>query len=111
MIERALSRPDDQRLGQTVTSMGRRQVLIGADWDDTGRIDIVVRDVIMPLDMVEIHGPGDTLGLVEVFEISEEIRIIDDSPDIALKVSVVDRVEPNQRDKQPPVGFHEFRSE
>ena len=98
-------------LGQTVTGMGHRQVLIGANWDDTGRIDIVVRDVIMPLDMVEIHGLGDTVGLIEVFEISEETRIIDDSPDIALKVSVVDRVEPNQCDKKAPVGFHKLRSE
>jgi hypothetical protein len=53
-------------LGQTVTVMGRRQVLVGADWDDTGRIDVVMRDVVVPLDMVEIHGLGNTGGLVEV---------------------------------------------
>lgn len=85
--------------------------MIGADRDDTGRIDIVVRDVVVPLDMVEIHGLGDTVGLVEIFKIPEEIRIIDDSSDVAFKMSVVDRIEPNQRDKKAPVGFHEFRSE
>ena len=98
-------------LDQAVTSVGRRQILIGADWNDTGGIDIVVRDVVVPLDMVEIHSFGDTVGLVEVFEIPEEIRIIDDSSEIALKMSVVYRVEPNQRDKEAPVGFHEFRPE
>ena len=91
--------------------MGRRQVLAGADWDDTGRIDIVVREVVVPLDMVEIHGLGDAVSLVEVFEISREIRVIDDSSDIALKMSMVHRVESDQRDKEPPVGFHKLRSE
>ena len=98
-------------LDQTVTCMGRRQVLIGADRDDTGRIDIVVRDVIMALDMVKIHGLGDTVGLVEISKIPEEMWIIDDSSDVAFKMSVVDRIEPNQRDKKAPVGFHKFRSE
>lgn len=96
---------------QAVTSMGSRQVLVWADWDDTGRVNIIVRDVVMPLDMVEIHGLGDTVGLVEVSEIPEEIRVIDDSSDIALKVSVVYRIETNQCDKKPPVGFHKLRSE
>lgn len=49
---------------QTVTSMGRRQVLIGADRNDAGRINVVVRDVVVPLDMVEIHGLGDAVCLV-----------------------------------------------
>jgi hypothetical protein len=51
--------------------MGRRQVLIGADRDDTGRIDIVVRDVIMALDMVKIHGLGDTDGMEDNSKIPE----------------------------------------
>ena len=97
--------------GQPLTPMGYGQVLVGTDRDDTGRIDIVVRDVVMPLDMVEIHGLGNTVGLVEISEIPEEIRIIDDSSNIAFEMSVVDRIEPDQRDKKAPVGFHEFRSE
>lgn len=85
--------------------------MVGTDRDDTGRIDIVVRDVVVPLNMVEIHGIGDTVGLVEILEIPEEIWVIDDSSDVALKMSVVDRIELNQRDKEAPVGFYEFRSE
>jgi hypothetical protein len=98
-------------LSETIASMRRRQVLVRADRDDTGRIDVVVCDVVVPLDMIEIHGLGDTVGLVEIPEIPEEIRVIDDSPDVALKMAVVDHIEPNQRDKEAPVGFHEFRSE
>ena len=94
-----------------VTPMRLRKVLVGADWDDTSRIDVVVRYVVMPLDMVDIHGISDAVGLVEVFEIPEEIRVIDDPADIALKMAIVDRIEPNQCDKKPPVGFHKLRSE
>ena len=90
--------------------MRRRQVLVGADRDDTGRIDVVVRDVVVPLDMIEIHSLGNTFGLVEIPEVPEKIRVIDDSSDVALKMAVVHRIEPNQRDKEAPVGFHEFRS-
>jgi hypothetical protein len=34
----------------------------------------------MALDVVEIHGISDAVGLVEVFEIPEEVRVVDDSP-------------------------------
>lgn len=94
-----------------VTPMRCREVLVGADWDDTSRIDVVVRHVVMALDMVDIHGLGDAVGLVEVFEISEEIRVVDDSPYVALKMTVVHRIKPDQRDKESPVGFHKLRSE
>ena len=85
--------------------------MVGADRNDTSRIDVVVRDVVVPLDMVEIHSLSDAVGLVEVSEIPEEIWEIDDSPKVALKMTVVHRIKPNQRDKEPPVRFHQLRSE
>lgn len=96
---------------QTVTSMGRRQVLVGADWDDTGRINIIMRDVVVPLDVVDIHGLGNAVGLIEIFQIPEQVRVVDDSSEIAFEMSVVHGVEPNQCDEKPPVSFHELRSE
>ena len=87
------------------------QVLFRSDRDYAGRIDVVVGDIVVPLDMVEIHGVSHPIGLVEVFEIAEEVWVVDDPSEVALEVSVVHRVEPNQRDKEAPVGFHEFRSE
>jgi hypothetical protein len=47
-----------------LTTVRYGQVLLRTYWDDTGRIDIVVRDVVVPLDMVELHGLGDTVDLV-----------------------------------------------
>lgn len=81
------------------------------DGNDAGGIDVVVSDVIVAFDMVEVHGLGDAVGLIEVFEIAEQVGVVDDPPDVALKVTVVDGVEPNQRDEQTPVGFDESRTE
>jgi hypothetical protein len=34
------------------------------DRDDPGRIDVVVREVIVTLDVIEVHGLGDAVNLV-----------------------------------------------
>ena len=83
--------------------------MIRAERHDAGWIDLVVRDVVVALDMVEVDRPGDTVGLVQVLEIPEEMGIIDDSPNIALEMSVVHDIKPNQRHEQAPVGFDELR--
>ncbi len=88
--------------------MGSGKVLIGTDRDDTGWIDVVVRDVVVPLDMIEIHGLGDAGCLVQVFEIPEEIRVVENASDIALEMSVVHRIKANKRHEEPPVGFHKL---
>jgi hypothetical protein len=85
--------------------------LVGSDRNDAGGIDVVVGDIIVPLDMVEIYGFTDAVGLVEIFKISEEVWVVDDSADIALKMAIVDRIEPYQGDKEPPVGLDELRPE
>ena len=50
-------------LSQMFAAMGGGKVLVGAERDDTGRIDVVVGDVVMPLDVVEVDGVGDAVGL------------------------------------------------
>ena len=82
--------------------------MIGTKGDDTGRIDVVVCDVVMPLDVVEVHGVGDAVGLIEVFEVAEEVRVVNDPPDVALEVAVVDGVEAHEGDEQAPIGFDEL---
>ena len=82
--------------------------MVGTKWDDTGRIDVVVRHVIMPLDVVEVHGVGDAVGLIEVFEVAEEVRVVDDPPKVALEMTVVDSVEAYEGDEQAPVGFNKL---
>ena len=79
--------------------------MVGTKWDDTGRIDVVVGDVVMPLDVVEVDGVGDAVGLIEVFEVAEEVRVVDDPPEVALEMAVVDSVEAYEGDEQAPIGF------
>ena len=85
-----------------------REILVGAKRDDAGWIDVVVGDVVVPLDVVEVHGVGDPVGLIEVFEIAEEIGVVDDPPDVALEMAVVNGVEAYERDEQAPIGFDEL---
>ena len=82
--------------------------MVGAEGDDTGGIDIVVGDVVMPFDMVEVHGIGDAVGLIEIFEIAEEVGIVGDPPDVALEMSVIDGVEAYEGDEQAPISFDEL---
>ena len=82
--------------------------MIGAKRDDTGWIDVVVGDVVMPLDVVEVHGIGDPVGLIEVFEVTEEVRVVDDPSKVAFEMAMVDGVEANEGDEQAPIGFDEL---
>ena len=82
--------------------------MVGTKGDDPGRIDVVMGDVVVPLDVVKVHGVGDAVGLIEVFEVAEEVRIVDDSPNVALEMTMVDVVEAHEGDEQAPVGFDEL---
>ena len=95
-------------LAEAFPAMRGRQILVGTEGDDMGRIDVVVSDVVMPLDVVEVHGVGNAVGLIEVFEVAEEVRVVDDPPEIAFEMAVVDGVEAHQGDEQAPIGFDEL---
>ena len=99
------SRSDRLSASCSSSSVRLRQILIRPDGDDPRRIDVVVRDVVMSLDVVEIDGLGDTVLLVEIAQVAEEVRVIDNPTQVAFEVTVIDSVEPNQRGKQPPVRF------
>ena len=88
-----------------------RQVLFRSDRDYASRIDVVVGDIVVPLDMVEIHGVNYPIGLVEVFEIAEEVWVVGDSSKVTFEMPIVHDIEPYQGDKEAQVGFHKFRSE
>ena len=83
--------------------MGWGQILIGTHRDDAGRVDVIMRHIVVALDMVEIDGLGNAVGLVKIFEIAEQVRIVDDPTDVAFEVAVIDRIEPDQGDEQLPV--------
>ena len=82
--------------------------MIGTKGDDAGWIDVVVGDVVMPLDVVEVYGVGDAVGLIEVFEVAEEVRVVDDPSEVALEMAVINGVEAHEGDEQAPIGFDEL---
>jgi hypothetical protein len=66
-----------------------------------------VRDVVVPLDVIEIHRPGDARCLIQVAEVALQIRIVDDPPEVAFEVPVIDRIEAHEGAEKPPVRFDE----
>ena len=82
--------------------------MVGTEGDDAGRIDVVVGDVVMPLDMVEVHGVGNAVDLIEIFEIAKEVGVVDDPPKVAFEMAMVDGVEADEGDEQAPIGFDEL---
>ena len=79
--------------------------MIGTEGDDAGWIDVVVGDVVVPLDVVEVDGIGDAVGLIEVFEVTEEVGVVDDPPKVAFEMAIVDGVEAYEGNEQAPIGF------
>ena len=59
----------------------------------------------MALDVIEIHGTGDSINLIKIAKVTVQARVINDPADVAFKMAIVNRVEPNQRDEKPPVRF------
>ena len=79
--------------------------MVGTKGDDAGRINVVVGDVVVPLDVIEVYGIGDAVGLIEVFEVTEEVRVVDDPSKVAFEMAMVDGVEAHEGDEQAPIGF------
>jgi len=44
--------------------MRRHEILLGTQGNDAGGIDVIVGDVIVALDMIEIHGHANAIVLV-----------------------------------------------
>jgi hypothetical protein len=75
-----------------------------------GGINFVVRHVVMPLDVIEVHSLGDAVILVEVFQITSQVGVIGATSDITFEMSMVHDIEADERDKQAPIGFDEARA-
>ena len=73
--------------------MSGSQVLDRAKGDDAGWINIEMGGVIVPLDVIEVHGIGDTVGLIEVSQIAEQVWIIDNASEVALEMAVIHGIE------------------
>src|ERR1700722_6049336 len=78
--------------------------------DDAGWIDGRVAGVVVTLDLIEVDGLGDARDLVQLAQVVPEIWIVDDAPQIAFEVTVVDRFEADERGEQAPVSFGHART-
>ena len=85
--------------------MSTPKVLRRANRNYSGRVDIVMREVVMTFDVIEVHRIRNAVNLIEIAEIPVQVRVISDPSDIAFEVAVVDCVEPDQRHEEPPVRF------
>ena len=61
--------------------------------------------------MVEVHGFRDAGLLIKIHQIALKGFIIHDAPNVALEVPVINRVEANERAKEPPIRFDDSCSE
>ena len=57
----------------------------------------------MAFDVIQVHGFSNARLLIEIHQVALKVLVIDEAPDIALEVPVVDRIEAYQRAEKPPV--------
>jgi hypothetical protein len=91
--------------------MGPLEILQRTDRYDPRRIDLRVRHVIVTLDVIDVDRLLDSRILVEVAEIAVEIGIVGDAAQIAFEMPDVDRIEADQRYKEPPIRLDRMRAE
>lgn len=87
--------------------MRRIEVLRRPFRHDAGRVDGAMAGVVVPLDMGEIHGFGDPRPLIQLSQPVRQVRIVGDPPQVAFEVTVIHRVEANQRGEQADVRFRQ----
>ncbi len=93
------------RGAESGTVVRRHEVELRAERDDAGRIHVALAAVIMPLDVIHVDGRGDAGLLIKIAQIVREVRIVDDTPQVALEMAVVDGIEAYERREQPQVGL------
>src|SRR4030095_4680625 len=84
---------------QRLAVMRLVQIECWADRHNAGWIYFRVCHVVVPFDMVEVDCLGNACLLIQVAQITIQVWIVDYSPEIALKMEVINRVEANQGTK------------
>src|SRR5215213_11349703 len=74
---------------------------------DSGRVDVALHDVVVPLDLLEVDGLAEARRLEEVARVAPQRGQRGQRAAVALEVRVVDGVEADQRREQPYVGLRE----
>ena len=85
--------------------MGGVKILVGSQGHDARGIDVLVGHVIMTFDVIHIHRVSHSLILIKIFEIAEQMGIIDDAPNVAFEMPMIHRENLIQnRLSDPPRG-------
>ena len=81
------------------------EILLRSERNESVRIEPHMAGVVVPLDVIEVDGPGDRGPLIEFAREFHEVRIVGDPAEVALEVQIVDRIEPDQSREQALVRF------
>jgi hypothetical protein len=87
--------------------MGPVQIEDRPGGNDTVGINGVVAAVIVLLDVPQADSSSDPRPPVQLPSKSPEVGVIDQTPEIALEVSVINGVEADQGGEQSPVGLRD----
>ena len=88
-----------------ISTVWRVQIEGRADRHDAGGIYLIMRHVIVPLDVVEVHRRGYPVVLIQIAQVRPEVRVVDNAAKVAFEVAMLDRIESDQRREKAPVGF------
>ena len=88
--------------------MVRGQVLDWTKRNNTRWINGVMGQIVVSLNVIKVHRIGNTVGLIQVFQVAKKMWVINDSPDIAFEVTMIHGIKTNQRDEESPIGFNKF---
>jgi hypothetical protein len=83
----------------------RREVEFGSEGYHPRWINGRVAGVVMRLDVLHVHGRGDSRLLVEVSHIGGKIRIVGDSAQVALEVTEIHGIKSNERGASRTTAF------
>jgi hypothetical protein len=71
-------------------------------------VEPLVRHVVVPLDVVQVHRLAEGRALVQVAGVAPQVGVVHQAPQVALEVPHVHRVEARERGEQPHVGLGEL---
>ena len=77
--------------------MRLREIEQRADGNDTRRVNRSVRNVVMAFDVIKVDGIGDAWLLIQVHQVSLQVGIIDNAPQVAFEMAVINRIESHER--------------
>src|ERR1051326_6790364 len=89
-----------------LTSVRFREIEQRTDGYDARRINLRVRDVVVTLDVIEVHSLRDAGLLIQIHQIALQIPIVDDAAQVTFEMAVINDVEANKRAKKSPVRFN-----